>query len=110
MMNEKLKAIRTRVSIAAFLLMNLPMAVHATGGSGGGDPSAAVKAIIDVVVKIFPYIGSFFIVVGIVKLIQAFRTDQPDAQAGAAKDIVIGAVFLVFATFIWEPIRDVVLP
>ena len=72
-------------------------------------PGSVVKAAIDAVVKMFPYVGAFFVVAGVFKLIMAYRNDQPEAQAGAAKDIVIGAVFIVFAAFIWKPISETLI-
>lgn len=72
----------------------------------GDDPSTLVKEVINIVVKMFPYVGAFFIVAGLFKLFLAYRNDQPEAQAGAAKDIVIGAVFVVFAVFAWDPISN----
>lgn len=93
---------KTQIEVAASGLAlataTAPMAVKAD------DPASLVLACIDVVVKMFPYIGAFFIVAGVFKLILAYRNDQPEAQAGAAKDIVIGAVFIVFKTFIWASI------
>lgn len=71
------------------------------------DASSLVKSIIDVVVKIFPLVGAFFVVAGIFKLVMAYRNDQPEAQTAAAKDIVIGAVFIVFFGFVWTPISKV---
>lgn len=76
--------------------------------AAGGDPSSVVKAAIDVVVKMFPYVGAFFVVAGVFKLIMAYRNDQPEAQAGAAKDIVIGAVFIVFKVFVWTAIEPTI--
>lgn len=93
------------------LTTSLCMTILATAGANtyaAGDPASIVKACVDVVVSIFPYIGVFFVVAGIFKLILAYRNDQPEAQAGAAKDIVIGAVFLVFGTFVWDKIANVV--
>lgn len=76
------------------------------GSGAGDDPSAIVKEAINIVVKMFPYVGGFFIVAGLFKLFLAYRNDQPEAQAGAAKDIVVGAVFVVFAVFAWDPISN----
>ncbi len=72
------------------------------------DPGAVVKAAIGVVVDMFPFVGAFFVVAGVFKLIMAYRNDQPEAQAGAAKDIVIGAVFIVFKVFVWGAIEPVI--
>ena len=69
------------------------------------SPKTLVLTIIGTIVKIFPFVGAFFVVSGVFKLVMAYRNDQPEAQSAAAKDIVIGAVFLVFALFIWQPIN-----
>ena len=94
---------KTLVTAAMLGMAAAPQAV-----SAASDPGELVKAVIDVVVKIFPFIGAFFIVSGVFKLILAYRNDQPEAQAGAAKDIVVGAVFVVFAVFVWDPIKSYV--
>lgn len=81
----------------------------ALANSGGQDKvGQIVKGAIDVVVNIFPFIGGFFIVAGVFKLILAYRNDQPEAQAGAAKDIVIGAVFVVFKVFAWDALSGLI--
>ena len=90
------------VSGVTLALVTSPMMVSAS------DPGTVVKAACDVVVKMFPFIGAFFVVAGVFKLILAYRNDQPEAQAGAAKDIVIGAVFIVFKTFVWDAISGVI--
>ena len=71
-------------------------------------PATIVKTVIGKIVPIFKYVGAFFVVSGVFKLIQAYRTDQPENQASAAKDIVIGAVFIVFDVFIWNGIESVI--
>ena len=93
----------TAVAASAALLCTAPAQVFA-----GEGPGAIVKAACDVIVKMFPYIGSFFILAGVFKLILAYRNDQPEAQASAAKDIVIGAVFVVFATFVWPSFSGII--
>ena len=93
----------TAMSAAAALACTMPVNVYA-----GEGPSAIVEAACGVVVKMFPYIGSFFILAGVFKLILAYRNDQPEAQASAAKDIVIGAVFVVFATFVWPSFSGII--
>jgi hypothetical protein len=72
------------------------------------DPKTVVIAVVDVIVKIFPFVGIFFVIAGIFKLIMAYRNDQPEAQAGAARDIVIGAVFIAFTVFAWKPIKTAI--
>jgi len=97
--------IQSKATLAqAYVTAGIVAASTAPVLSYAEGPEALVKKVIEVVVKMFPFIGAFFVVSGVFKLILAYRNDQPEAQAGAAKDIVIGAVFIVFATFIWEPI------
>lgn len=90
----------TKVKIAG-IASAVALALPQMASAAAGDPGAVVKAAIDVVVKIFPFVGAFFVVAGIFKLILAYRNDQPESQTAAAKDIVIGAVFIAFATFVW---------
>ena len=93
---QRLEMLTTSVALA---IATAPASVKAAG-----DPGSIVKTACDIVVKMFPFIGAFFVVAGVFKLILAYRNDQPEAQAGAAKDIVVGAVFIVFATFVWDPL------
>lgn len=86
-------------------MAGVPMNVHAAGLDGSGDVGSVVGSVADVVVNIFPFVGVFFVIAGVFKLIMAYRNDQPEAQASAAKDIVIGAVFLAFRIFAWTPIK-----
>jgi len=103
MVNAKARIQMLATSIALALVCQ-PVPVLASKG----DPGTVVKAAIDVVVNIFPFIGAFFVVSGVFKLIMAYRNDQPEAQSGAAKDIVIGAVFIVFKVFAWDQISPVI--
>lgn len=100
----KAKANLMAVSVSTAMYAASPMSVRAAS-----DPGAVVKAACDVVVDMFPFIGAFFIVAGVFKLILAYRNDQPESQAGAAKDIVIGAVFVVFKTFVWNNLSEFIL-
>lgn len=95
---------RRYVSAAILTMAAAPAVVSATN-----SPQALVVKVIDTVVKIFPFVGGFFVVSGVFKLVMAYRNDQPEAQAGAAKDIVIGAVFIAFASFIWAPISQAIV-
>lgn len=87
--------------LASVLALALPQMASAAAS----DPGALVGDIIDVVVDIFPFIGAFFIVSGAFKLFLAYRNDQPESQTAAAKDLVIGAVFVVFRVFVWDAIK-----
>ena len=108
-MKEKLKSLplKTRVAITTTFLAltapGVPMIAYCDG-----NPAAIVKGICDVIVKIFPYVGAFFIISGVFKMIMAYRQDNPEAIAGAAKDIVIGAVFVVFKVFVWDAISGLI--
>lgn len=90
-----------------------PTNVYAKNGgmvsNAHADPEAnnLVDTIIGTVVNIFPLIGAFFVVSGVFKLILAYRGDNPEAQTAAAKDIVIGAVFIVFRV-VWNPISNAI--
>lgn len=88
-------------ALSAMIATTLPTIAHA-----GNDPESIVDGILGVVVNIFPFIGAFFIVAGVFKLIMAYRNDNPEGQTGAAKDIVIGAVFVAFRVFVWNAIKD----
>lgn len=96
--------------LSAMVATTLPQVASAnTTPAGGSDqPENVVQAVIEVVVNIFPLIGAFFVVAGVFKLIMAYRNDQPEAQTAAAKDIVIGAIFIVFRVFAWEPVSNVI--
>ena len=72
-----------------------------TAANSATTPTASIVAILDKVIELFPAIGIVLIIVGAFKLFMAFRNDQPDAYGGAAKDMVIGIVCIIFKTFIW---------
>ena len=91
---------KTAAAMAALATVMGPTVLAA-----GSDPKTLILTIIGTIIKIFPFVGAFFVVSGVFKLVMAYRNDQPEAQSAAAKDIVIGAVFIVFALFIWQPIN-----
>lgn len=68
------------------------------------DPSSLAKYMIDVIVGLFPIIGVFMIVAGAIRLLLAYRNNQPDEYSGAGKDIVIGGAFLAFKYLFWDAI------
>lgn len=82
-----------------------PFAANARAGSA----EDAVLSIAELVVDIFPLIGVFFVIAGAFKLFMAYRNNQPEEQSSAAKDIVIGAVLIVFRAFAWPAIRSVIM-
>jgi uncharacterized membrane protein HdeD (DUF308 family) len=52
--------------------------------------------------------GGFFVLSGVIKWVMAFRSEQPEQQASAVKEIIIGVVCIVFGTFLWTPISTIV--
>ena len=76
--------------------------------SGDGGAKNMVYEIASVVVNIFPLVGIFFVLAGIFKLVMAYRQDNPEAQSSAAKDIVIGVVFIVFRVFVWNVVKNAI--
>ena len=84
---------------------------HAGGAasSGSADPTSIVVSILDTIVGAFPAIGIVLALVGAFKLFMAFRNDQPDAYSGAAKDIVIGVILVVFKAFVWDGIKTALI-
>ena len=97
---QKMHLAKAKLGILAATAMTAtPTMVHA--GATKGQATKLIFTIVDKVVGIFPFIGIFFVVAGGFKLIMAYRNDQPEAQAGAAKDIVIGVVFIAFRVLFW---------
>ena len=67
-----------------------------------------VETIIDsILLKLFPLVGVFFILSGVFKLIMAYRSENPEGQSAAAKDIAIGAALCVIA-LLWLPIGNLI--
>jgi len=96
---QKMHLAKAKLGILAATAMTAtPTMVHA---ATKGEAKDLIFDIVDKVVDIFPFIGVFFVVAGGFKLIMAYRNDQPEAQASAAKDIVIGVVFIAFKVLFW---------
>ncbi len=75
--------------------------------AGAGSAGAILQKITHVIAHdVLPLIGGVLVLLGVFKLIMAIRNDQPEAQASAARDIVIGAVVVVFGIFLWDPISS----
>ena len=102
--NAKLKALIASNAVMC-ALPQIAMAGNETATGTKKNAKALVKAAIGVVVDIFPLIGGFFVVSGGFKLVMAYRGDNPEAQTGAAKDIVIGAVLIAFKVFVWNALK-----
>lgn len=99
-LTQKMHLAKAKLGILVAAAMTAtPTMVHA--GATKGQATNLIFTIVDRVVSIFPFIGVFFVVAGGFKLIMAYRNDQPEAQASAAKDIVIGVVFIAFKVLFW---------
>lgn len=97
------KAFGLKVATAGTILMNVAMVnVYADELK-----EKAWTIINDVVQPIIIGIGAFLAASGIIKMVLAYRNDQPEAQSAAAKDIVIGLAF-VFCGFIFTAISGAI--
>lgn len=93
------------LAITAMLAMNdTALAVQVNTATANNK----AKSIADVLVNIFPLMGAFFVLSGVVKWVMAFRSEQPEQQASAVKEIIIGVVCIVFRAFLWGPISGIV--
>ncbi len=73
-----------------------------------GQASNIMRTITDIIAtKIFPLVGGVLVLLGVFKLVMAIRNDQPESQASAARDIVIGAVMVAFGLIFWGPISGI---
>ena len=64
-----------------------------------------VTDVLGTIVGLFPLIGIFLIVAGAVRLLLAYRNNQPDEFSGAGKDIIIGAAFIAFKLLFWNNLQ-----
>jgi hypothetical protein len=60
-----------------------------------------VKQLIDVATWLFVFMGAFYLLPGLFKLINSLRNNQPEETSSAAKDVAIGIVLLMFKV-IWS--------
>ena len=119
MKNEMTKNLRSKIAYEAtdwklratnaMLLAGVGMGPLASmnvfaDGVNKNDPSGLAKSMIGVIVGLFPIIGVFMIVAGAIRLLLAYRNNQPDEYSGAGKDIVIGGAFLAFKYLFWDNI------
>lgn len=97
---QKMHLAKAKLGILAATAMTAtPTMVHADATKA--DAENLIFDIVDKVVDIFPFVGVFLVVAGGFKLVMAYRNDQPEAQASAAKDIVIGVVLIAFKVLFW---------
>lgn len=79
------------------------------GGVDNGKAMNVAQKIIDVLAQTVPsVIGAFFLFTGVFKAILAYRQENPEAVATAAKDIAVGAILIVFGLVIWPAISPVI--
>lgn len=93
------------ITMASFAVMTSP-AYAVTVNSQEATNKAEDLA--DVLTYIFPLMGAFFALSGVIKWVMAFRSEQPEQQASAVKEIIIGVVCIVFRVFLWAPIKTVI--
>ena len=82
--------------------LNMKMAMADGPIASEADGKNLVKDIIGKIINILGWVGAFFIISGAFKLVMAYRSDNPDAQTPAAKDIVIGVVLVLFNVLFWD--------
>ncbi len=109
---QKVDSVKRKASLAIFTagvtLEATGIPVFAEGGTAQDTSHSSVLDIADMLVNIFPLIGAFFVIAGAFKLFMAYRGNNPEDQSGAAKDIVIGAVFIAFRAFAWPTIKGII--
>lgn len=76
--------------------------------AAGQSPKAMILSIVDKIVTLFPAIGVVLVAVGVIRLVLAFRGNNPEGYSDAAKDAVIGVALIVFDTFFWDGIKKVI--
>lgn len=108
-MKKKIAQLKNKVAYlsAAASMLVMSGAISAASVSTGEATNKA-KEIADVLTYIFPLMGAFFVLSGAVKWVMAFRSEQPEQQASAVKEIIIGIVCVVFRAFLWQPISGIV--
>ena len=111
MVKEKFKTVLTRCDAKRYELASIAIATAATcpiATYAADTATGKVLTLLGVIIDVFPAIGIVLALVGAFKLFMAFRNDQPDAYSGAAKDIVIGIILIVFKTVVWPTLSGLV--
>ena len=110
-MSKVYEKVKTRINQAKYLATSAAVAMACPTGNvlaAAGSANSIVETIAETVVNIFPLIGIFFVIAGAFKLFMAYRNNNPEDQTAAAKDIVIGAVFIVFRVFVWTSLKTAI--
>lgn len=100
----KVGAFAASTALTASLAMNQAMAYTMQTATATNK----ARSLADILTYIFPLMGAFFVLSGAVKWVMAFRSEQPEQQAAAVKELIIGLVCIVFRAFLWNPIASVV--
>lgn len=93
------------LTMASVTLMTSPAYAVTVSSS---EATNKAKDLADILTYIFPLMGAFFALSGVIKWVMAFRSEQPEQQASAVKEIIIGVVCIVFRAFLWTPISNVI--
>lgn len=99
---NKLAVVTTMASIAIMTSSASAVTVNASTATN------KAKDLADILTYIFPLMGAFFALSGVIKWVMAFRSEQPEQQASAVKEIIIGVICIVFRAFLWAPISKVI--
>lgn len=102
---NKVMATITSLSLTASLAMSGAASAISVDSS---TATSKAKDVADILTYIFPLMGAFFAISGVIKWIMAFRSEQPEQQASAVKEIIIGLVCIIFRAFLWEPLSGVI--
>jgi hypothetical protein len=65
-----------------------------------------MKTLIDVATWLFVFMGAFYLLPGLFKLINSLRNNQPEETSGAAKDVAVGIVLCMFKV-LWSGVESV---
>ena len=95
--------------VAAGAAMGLTPTVYATT-AGGGDNAAtdAMTTIINVVFKIFQYIGIILALWGAGSLIMAFKNEDADSKSRAIMCLVVGIALVALRALFGNMITDLI--
>lgn len=93
------------ITMASVAVMTSPAYAVTVNSS---DATNKAEDLADILTYIFPLMGAFFALSGVIKWVMAFRSEQPEQQASAVKEIIIGVVCIVFRAFLWTPIKGVI--
>ena len=71
------------------------------------DAVVIIKKVIGIFLSLVAVAGGVFAVVGLYKFIMSFKNDQPEAQASAVKEIIVGVALIAFR-LLWNVLGNVI--